>query len=379
MRPSVLLVDDEPAVLDGLVRNLRGDFELSTAVSGRAALDALRDGSFAVVVSDLRMPGMDGVTVLSYAQDLAPDSVRILLTGQADVEAASRAVNLGQIFRFLTKPISAKDLVTILRSAVRQHQLQTAERELLESTLQGAIQTLLDTLALANPLAFARATRIQRLVARILDVLEIDERWQIEVAAGLSQLGAITLPLTVAEKLHVGAPLQPGEHEFVERLPHLGEQLLKNIPRLEDIRAIIRLQDQRYDGKGPDEFGPAGQDIPFGARILKVALLADRLTAGGASLSTVRAELAADAHAYDPVLLRAIDLLLEDREQGVRAVTPAELSEGMILVKDIVDSERRLLVGAGQEISRNLIERVRNFDRTTGVVQPIYVQKSISR
>lgn len=374
MRPTVLLVDDEPAVLDGLVRNLRNDFDLHTAASGRAALDALRAAAFAVVVSDLRMPGMDGVTVLSYAQDLAPDTVRILLTGQADLDAATRAVNLGQIFRFLTKPIAAKDLVTVLRGAVRQHQLQTAERDLLESTLQGAIQTLLDTLALANPLAFARATRIQQLVTRMLDVLDINERWQIEIAAGPSQLGAVTLPPSVAEKLHAGAFLDAEEHELVERLPHFGEQLLKNIPRLEEVRAIIRLQDQRFDGRAPDEFGPAGQDIPFGARLLKVALVADRLTAGGASLSDARSELAADAAAYDPVLLRAIDLLLEDAEHRVRPVDLAELSEGMVLAKDILDQDGRLLVGAGQKISRNLIERVRNFDRTSGVVQPLYVR-----
>jgi response regulator RpfG family c-di-GMP phosphodiesterase len=377
VKPAVLLVDDEPAVLDGFARHLRGDFDLTVAPSGRAALEALQEGSFAVVVSDLRMPGLDGVSVLSHAQDISPDTVRILLTGQADLEAATRAVNLGQVFRILTKPVPASDLAVVLRTAVRQHQLQTAERDILEQTLRGAVQTLLDTLALANPMAFARATRVQRLVIEMLEVLEITDRWQIEVAAALSQLGAVTLPAAVAEKLHAGVALWPEESALVERLPALADRLLENIPRLETVRAIVRLQNQRFDGQATFLGGPSGQEIPFGARVLKVALDADTILAGGASLSTAVEQLESRLGAYDGAVLRALRLLVPKESSTSPAIEIGvpELMEGMLLVEDVVDGTGRLLVGSGQLVTESLIERVRNFDRTIGVSQPLHVRK----
>jgi hypothetical protein len=313
--------------------------------------------------------------VLSHAQDISPDTVRILLTGHADLEAATRAVNLGQVFRILTKPVPVSDLAIVLRSAVRQHQLQTAEREILEQTLRGAVQTLLDTLALANPMAFARATRVQRLVLEMLDVLEITDRWHIEVAAALSQLGAVTLPAAVAEKLHAGMALWPEEAALVERLPAIADRLLENIPRLEAVRAIVQLQDQRFDGQATVLGGPSGQDIPFGARVLKVALDVDTIQAGGASLSTAVEQLESRTGAYDGAVLRALRTLATKESSPALEIGVPELMEGMLLVEDVVDGAGRLLVGSGQLVTESLIERVRNFDRTIGVSQPLHVRK----
>ena len=104
-RPRVLFVDDEPAVLEALALNLRRTYDVVTATSGQAGLEYLwAQSDFAVVVSDMRMPKMDGTTFLALARDAAPDAVRILLTGHTDIDAAVKVVNHGQIFRFLTKP-----------------------------------------------------------------------------------------------------------------------------------------------------------------------------------------------------------------------------------------------------------------------------------
>src|SRR5690242_13315710 len=107
-KPRVLFVDDEPDLLAAIVRNLRSEhFDVATAPGGAAALDMLRNqGPFAVLVSDLRMPEMDGVTLLQNARKLFPDTVRVLFTGQPDMERAIAAVNEGEIFRFMTKPKS---------------------------------------------------------------------------------------------------------------------------------------------------------------------------------------------------------------------------------------------------------------------------------
>jgi EAL domain-containing protein (putative c-di-GMP-specific phosphodiesterase class I) len=120
--PRILLVDDEPAILAGLRRLLRGEFEIVTATGAAAGLELLeRQGPFAAVVSDMRMPVMDGARFLARARVVAGDTVRILLTGHADVETAISAVNDAHIFRFLTKPCPIDTLVGCLRDAVAVH------------------------------------------------------------------------------------------------------------------------------------------------------------------------------------------------------------------------------------------------------------------
>ena len=180
-RPRVLIVDDEPDLLAGLVRALRSEhFVLITAGSGADALDLLENhGPFAVIVSDLRMPVMDGVELLGRARAVCPDTVRILFTGQPDMEKAIAAVNEGAIFRFITKPCSRVVLALTLKGAVEQHRLITAERVLLEQTLRGSIKALTDVLGLASPMAFGRATRLRHSVSGLISAMGIVQGWHV--------------------------------------------------------------------------------------------------------------------------------------------------------------------------------------------------------
>ena len=143
--PRVLLVDDDPFLLEGLRRQLRGTFELTTALGGHEGLDLLRTagrGSFAVVVSDYQMPRMNGASFLASVRDVAPDATRMLLSGQADLNGVASVVNQGGVFRFLMKPVSRDVLTEALRAGVEQHHLVIAERELLEQTRLGILRPL---------------------------------------------------------------------------------------------------------------------------------------------------------------------------------------------------------------------------------------------
>ena len=165
----VLLVDDEVSVLDGLRRRLHGRFQVTCAEGGREALGQVASSPpFAVAVSDMRMPDMDGATYLEQLREVQPDTVRVLLTGYTDIDGAVAAINQGHIFRFLFKPCDSETLINTLGDAVAQYRLVTAERELLEKTLRGSVQALVETLSLADPAAFALAVRIKDLVAGIL-------------------------------------------------------------------------------------------------------------------------------------------------------------------------------------------------------------------
>ncbi|MGH9362882.1 MAG: HD domain-containing phosphohydrolase, partial [Thermoanaerobaculia bacterium] len=305
-RVSVLCVDDEPNVLDGLSRQLRGAFAVTTAVGGAAGLGALKSrGPFAVVVSDLRMPGMDGVAFLKCVREAAPETVRVLLTGQADFASAVAAVNEGNIFRFLLKPCPGELLTKSLNDAAEQYRLITAERVLLRDTLVGSMKMLIELLALASPTAFGRAIRARQYVAECSAGLGSCDSWHLDVAAMLSQVGCMTLPPTTLEKLHAGEPLAAAEEAQVERLPEVAEQILANIPRLEPVREILRYLRKNYDGGGVPAGAARGEAIPWGARVLRVVLDFDKLRTHVLPEAQVFGKLRERAGDYDPAILEA--------------------------------------------------------------------------
>ncbi|MBL9038233.1 MAG: response regulator [Archangium sp.] len=372
-RIRILCVDDEPNVLEGLALHLRRRYDIALAESGAAGLELLqKDPSFAIVMSDMRMPGMDGATFLSRSRQIAPDAVRMLLTGQTELESAVAAVNEGQIFRFLTKPCPPPALLVAVDAAAAQHRLITAERVLLEQTLHGSIKTLTDVLALTSPASFGRATRIKRRVSELANALGLRERWQLEVAAMLSQLGLITLPAETVEKVHYGQPLTAAEQAMLARAPAVTEQLLGNIPRLEGVRGILSASSKPY--KRNDARGGSEDLVERGAHILKVAADFDALEGQGESIARVVGIMRGRVDRYAPEVLDALSRLHSGAERldDVRELPLAAVRVGMVFAEDVKLTAGPLLVARGYEVTRGFVERARNF--SAGMVkEPVRV------
>ncbi len=370
-KPRILCVDDEPMVLDGLKANLFRKFDVSVATSGAAALAMLAamPAMPVAIISDMRMPAMDGATFLTKARGVAPTAVRLLLTGQTDMSAAIAAVNEGQIFRFLTKPCPAASLIAALDAAVDQHRLITAEQVLLEQTLHGCIKAMTDILSLTSPLAFGRATRIRQRVSGLLDQLAIKDRWQADVAAMLSQLGAITLPPEVAEKLYHGQPLGLDEQKMVARVPVVTEQLLGNIPRLESVRAILAAYP-----RPPNRATQADGTTTFrDAAILRLAVDFDALEAQGTAAEAAVEILRSRAELYEPAILDALVVLHGNRaREMIKEIPLSGLQVGMVLAEDLMRTDGMLLLARGVEVAAGVIERMKNF-RAGTVKEPIRV------
>lgn len=180
-RPRILYVDDEPYVLDALSDMLRQSFDVHAVTSGIDGLVMLRAApdAFAIVISDMRMPSMSGSDFLREARFAAPDAVRILLTGHADLKHAIRAVNDARLFRFLTKPCEPGELLRACAAALGQHRLQTAERVLLEQTVRGSVDALAQVLALTNPAAFGRGDRVKTLAASLAEAVQLSNAWEV--------------------------------------------------------------------------------------------------------------------------------------------------------------------------------------------------------
>lgn len=357
-RPRILFVDDEPHVLEALAANLRRGFEVMTAAGGDDGLDILRAyNDIAVVVSDMRMPKMDGAAFLVRVRELSPNSTRILLTGQADLEATIRAVNHGQVFRFLTKPCPRDTLRGAIDSGVQQYKLVTGERVLLEQTLRGSIKMLVDVLAITSPSAFGRANQIKTRVLELAGVLGITDCWQLEIAALASQLGSIVLPHELCEKLEHKQPLTDDEQRMVARAPAMTEQLLANIPRLEGVRAMLALHVSPPRRRLATD--AATQLIELGAHLIRVAIDIESLDAQASPVVALRAR----GEHYDPEVMQAVEELYRDRapRTRIRNVPTRGLTAGMVLAEDVRFDTGNLLVARGFEITASFIERVKNL------------------
>lgn len=376
--PRVLCVDDEPKILNAIARNLRGALDLTLAGGGVEALSLLRQAPepFAVIVTDMKMPEMNGIALLTQVRREFPDTTRILLTGYAELDTVVQAVNEGHIFRFLAKPCSTTQLLETIRAGARQHELVTSERVLLEQTLRGSIDALMGILALASPTLFGRASRVKHLAEMLCEATGVEDSWQVLVAAQLAQIGRITLPDTTAAKLARGELLTAQEATMVERLPEVTRNIVGCLPRLEPILEILEHIDRNYDGSGAPRHALIEDDIPVGARVLKLAGRVEELRGRGYSTRRVLDTLRVEAGAYDPDLLKAYEERADTAgdEAGPRGITLLELRIGMRMVESVRSRTGVLLVAAGQEVTESLLNRIQNYHATVGLELPLWIE-----
>ena len=365
----VLCVDDEPFVLQGLERTLFEHFEVTTLSEPAAALSLLEKAPpFAVILSDMRMPVMDGATLLAKAREISPLTARMLLTGHSEVEAAAAAVNHGQILRFLTKPCKPETLVAAIEAGVEQHRLVTAERELLEQTLTGSVRLLTEVLALFAPDLFSRTQRIRALVAHMAKRSDLDDPWRFEVAALLCMVGCVGLPDATLERVLTRRPLAPADQQAFDEHPQSGYRLLSGIPRFEEVAEMIKLQ---IPGPYPDPT----TDVERGGALLRIAMAMDHSLESGRSLSEAMQDV---ARKLSPGQLAFLETLTDFRASlalsTVRALRIAQMTSQMQLEEDVRTKAGVVVVPKGRELSMVLLERLCKFSNAGTLVEPVRVR-----
>jgi response regulator RpfG family c-di-GMP phosphodiesterase len=361
MAEKILLVDDDNSVLDGYRRSLSREFALETAAGGQQALQLAADtGPYAVMVSDMRMPGMDGIRLLSKIKALSPDTIRVMLTGNADMDTAINAINEGSIFRFLNKPCSKEVMAKTLTAALVQYRLVNAEKQLLEQTLSGSMQVLTEVLSLVNPAAFSRAERARRYIHHIVTAMNLGNPWQYEVAAMMSQLGCVTLAPETITAVFNDEPLSPAEQAQYDAHPHVAYDLLSKIPRLEPIAWMIKHQNEPLPPPGSGEFETP--DMRRGAGILRLILAYEKLIHKGVSRNEAAHTLALQNKNFSPEFFHALVELDPNAEEGeIRKCRIELLSPGMIVQQEVRTNEGVLLISKGQEVTPPLILKLKNL------------------
>ncbi len=421
----LLCVDDEPNILSALRRVFRqGGYRVTVAGSGAEALQMMETETFDLVISDMRMPEMDGARFLEQVRQRCPETIRILLTGYADVAATIDAINRGEIFRYVAKPWDDNDILLIVRHALERKALErekarlealtrrqneelrelnasleakveerTAElrrahdslalaHEKLKTSFLTSIKVFTNLIELRESSLAGHSRRVADLARKIAGVLDLDARAAQDVflASLLHDIGKIGLP----DHLLAKAVTQMSGEDlgYYRKHPARGEQALMALEELRGAARLVRAHHERYDGKGyPD--GVSGLEIPLGARILALANDFDGLQLG---LLTSRRMNAEDAKKlivegrgkrYDPQVVDAFLHLTGAVEQDPAnelAIAAAELKPGMVLARDLISRDGVLLLATDYLLDASLIRQIRDYEASEGVRLTVYIR-----
>ncbi|NMF88213.1 HD domain-containing phosphohydrolase [Aromatoleum petrolei] len=411
---TLLLVDDEPSILSALRRLLRpAGYTIHTAESGRAGLELLEREPVDLVISDMRMPEMDGAKFLEQVRARWPEVTRMLLTGYADMSSTIAAINRGEIYRYVAKPWDDNELALIIRDALERRRLQhenahllaltqqqnealrelnaslelrvrerTAELEDANSALNVAndklkqnfvvsIKMFTGLMELRGGAMAGHSRRVADLARRLALQLGIEAKavQDIFLAGLLHDVGKIGFPDTLLTRPVVR--MNGEERALYRKHPIAGESALMPLEELKEAARLVRAHHERFDGQGfPD--GLVGLSIPLGARILAVASDYDGLQQGTLADRRLTAEEAMEMLAqsrgkrYDP---QVVDSLLEmlgrpkpDPNRG-QEVRPADLQPGMVLARDLIGRDGVLLLAADYILDANLIRQIQEYAR----------------
>jgi response regulator RpfG family c-di-GMP phosphodiesterase len=374
MTRKILMIDDDKDILASYQVNLRKDFIVRIASNANQAMEILKEeADIGVIVTDYKMPDVNGIKLLKMIRQIYPDPIRIMITGFADMQIAVNAVNEGSIFRFLTKPMPTPELKQIIQDALTQYNLKNNEKELLNNTLKGTLKLLIDLISLSIPQSLNIGSQA-RMIARKIGVKAGEiELWELEVASLLSNIGLLLLPNDIIQKKADGKELTSTEAFVFSNHPELGANLLKHIPRFEKISEAILHMNDNFGSKS--DRNVANESIPLYSRILKVSNDYIQLIQSNKTPLEAYEKMLEMYYQYDPKLLELLltEVVGSDNNRKIKQIQLMELKGGMVVAKDIVDERETVLFKKDKEITEPIIIRLQQISNVRNIVEPLLV------
>lgn len=427
LQATLLFVDDESNILASLRRLFRPlGYRILTAESGAQGLAIFDSETIDLVISDMRMPEMDGAQFLEQVRLKSPNTIRILLTGYADIASTIDAINKGQVYRYIAKPWEDNDICLTVRHALEQKML-AREKERLEALTLKQNEELKDLNANLEEKVKARTEEVRqtmgflevaheklkksfltsiRVFANLMELREGEmtghsrrvadlarklalkmgmsevEAQEVMVAALLHDIGKIGLPDKLLHKPFT--MLDEEERTAVVKHPVVGQTALMALEQLHGAAKLIRSHHERFDGLGfPDHL--AGLGIPLGARVLAVANEYDAVQLGHVTSKRLNAQDAlvfireGRGKRYDPHVVDAfVAMMSGDGERASRdgeIVLPVDdLKPGMVLARDLLTKDGLLLLARDYVLHEALVDQLRSYERTEGHTMTVHVK-----
>lgn len=418
---KLLLVDDEVEILNALTRLLRKDFDITSFDKPEEAVEAMKQEHFAIIISDMRMPVLDGAAFLSIAKEISPDTIRILLTGYSDMDSTARAINEGKIYSYVTKPWSNNELKQLLDNASEQYWLKKENRQLTEqlqqanvkltefnANLELKVKQRSQALAQSNSKLKLSIEKHRSMFQQILDMVSliIEDRtkdklghnkrvalhskvlaeflgWDRSqvintyIAALVHNVGKVSLP----DELLNTPEHELGQQQLVDFQQHAsaGADIIQQLPQLQHIAEIIKHQfvNQSNNGITPNE-------MPVESKLIRIVADYDRLILGTKTGENLSPEDALaylfdnTEYVYDLALLEQYQQLLKKLpdlqiSELDYCVTTEQLEQGMSIAEDILNKNGGILLAKDAILTDNVISKLRQYEIDNQYRLSIYV------
>ena len=276
---KILIVDDEPDNLALLYRTLRNKYEIEKSTSPVAALDILKNGKFDLILSDHKMPEMDGVEFLKRCYEISPDTMRLMVTAYTDAGILIDAINSAKIYRYIKKPYNPDELMLVVQNALEFFQLKSDNGSLisdLKELFSGTVTAIVEALESKDPHTMGKSKRVTYYAVKIAQTMKLNKLLvgKIELAGLLHDIGMLGVPDRILFKVE---KLTPEEYNEIKKHVEYSIKILSDITQLKDIIDLIKYHHERYDGNGYP-FGKKAQEIPLGAKIIALADAFDSMT-----------------------------------------------------------------------------------------------------
>lgn len=269
---KVLIVDDEEDNLALLYRSLKDEFEIIKTTSANEALELLKLHNFTMILSDYRMPEMNGVELLKKCYEYDPNSIRILITAYSDSDVLINAINYAKIHNYIKKPWCPSELNIVINSALECYETKKENDELiydLKELFSGTINAIIEALDAKDSFTLGKSRRVTYLSLKMSEYfkLPMQEQGKLELAGLLHDIGMIGIPEEILNKTE---SLEENEYEIIKKHVEHGVKILEDIKQLKEVVSIIKHHHERYDGSGYPQ-GLRGEEIPLNAMIIAIA------------------------------------------------------------------------------------------------------------
>ena len=377
-KQRILIVDDTPANIHVLMETLQDDYVITVATNGEKALKMVNgDQRPDLILLDIMMPGMDGYEVCQRLKDCkeTKDIPVIFVTVKDQEEDETRGLELGAV-DYITKPISPPIVKARVRAHLNLENARQALQDLLNKTLGGSVRVLTDLLAIVNPVAFSRSSRLKRLVREMALKLGLGDLWKFELAAMLSQIGCVTVPPETLDRLYADQDVSEEERKLYEDHPAVGAELLAHIPRLGPVAGMIARQQEPMGKDWQMDELHQRDEVTIGSQLLRIAIDYDHLITLGTPPKVAIQQMLNSKETYVPLFLNTfLQILSRDGlELTEKAVEANALFGGMILDEDVYFDDSGFLVATkGTELSSPMVKFLHHLGQYKRIKKPIRV------
>ncbi len=375
-KQKVLIVDDAPENIDILGSVLKRKYDLQVALNGKKALQiALSKQKPDIILLDIQMPVMDGhETCRRLKADARTRDIPVIFVTSLDKSSdEGTGFRLGAV-DYITKPVSPPLVMARVNTHLSMRASEKTIQKLLKETLLGSISAMSEVLALANPTAFSKASRLKKIVRIITQQLDRTDNWKFELAAVLSQIGCVTIPNEVLAKHARGEMISVEEEKMLTRHPELGAKLVQKIPQLEDVAEMIAQQNKLSKGPFPDH--PNKRDaVTLGTQLLKMADYFERGTTMGSEPEMVFQLM---IRSYDPILMEILGKTITNEAKTAKLMI-TDLTVGMVLGENVHNGANELILEKGTTVTQPILEFLAHINISTGIHQPILVSTQPGR